>query len=136
MRSWGRHTVCILGRVARNLASEEQIWSDEIGCPGCVDCVEVVVCRDCIDVRVEPLVGWRRWRGESRCTGSCEEGQDEEGEFCGAGWLGVGEGLAGWAHGTTGEVLGAKGLITPLWDMGWDFQVRRISFVGLGAMKV
>ena len=87
--------------------------SDEVRCPGCVDCVEVVVCREGIDVRVEPLVGWRRWRGESRCAGSCEERRNEKNEFNNASCLGMRAGTAGRAHGTTGKnlVVDAKGRI-------------------------
>ena len=47
-----RPTISIVGGVVGWVAEEQQVWSDEVGCPGCVDRVEEVVCGDRVDVRV------------------------------------------------------------------------------------
>lgn len=54
-RVWGdqeRPTISIVDVVIGMLAPEQQIWGDEIRGPGCIDCVEIVVCRDRVDVGV------------------------------------------------------------------------------------
>ena len=55
LRAWwlGKQpTISIVGGVVGWLAAEQQVWSDVVGGPGCVDRVEEVVCGDRVDVRV------------------------------------------------------------------------------------
>ena len=47
-----RPTISIVGDVVGVLAAEQQVWSDEVGGPRCVDRVEEVVCGDRMDVWV------------------------------------------------------------------------------------
>lgn len=91
------------------LASEQQIWSDEIGCPGGIDCIEVVISGGRVDIRVKPFVGRRRWWGESCSKGSCDECCKYG--CCNATCLDVRANPAGSAHGTTGEVLKIEGRV-------------------------
>lgn len=44
--------ISIVGGVVGVLAAEQQVWSDEVGGPGCVDRVEEIVCGDRVDVWV------------------------------------------------------------------------------------
>ena len=48
----GRLTKCIVDGVVGMLAPEQQIWSGEIRCPGCVDGIEVIVGRERAGIRV------------------------------------------------------------------------------------
>ena len=65
------------------LASEQQIRSEEIRRPRCIDRIEVIVRRKRVYVRVYPLVVYRRGCGDGRSMGCCEC-RNEDGRFCDA----------------------------------------------------
>ena len=76
LRAWGlgkRPTISIVGDVVGWVALEQEVWSDEVGGPGCVDRVEEVVCGGRVNVRVLPLVGG---------VSLGEECGYEDGNFC------------------------------------------------------
>lgn len=108
----------------------------EVGGPGCVDGVEVVVRRDGVDVRVQPLVGRRRWCGQGRRTGSDEKCCDED--ACDERYPVIGAGSAERTHRTPGEFSERErtNRCPPPCDMGWSCQGLKISFFKrLGAMQ-
>ena len=91
-----RPTISIVGEVVGWVAEEQQVWSDEVGGPGCVNNVAEVVCRDRVDVRVQPFVGG---------VGPGEECGYEDGDDCEVEWLGR-RGRAVWrVHRIAGEGL-------------------------------
>ena len=95
-------------------APEQQIWSDEIRCPGCIDDVDVIICRHRVDVRIQPLIFWRRWSGDGRSAAS-RKCRDEKGEVCDARYLGVKADAAECAHCTKAE---RRDLFSSaVWDM-------------------
>ena len=63
--------------VVRILASKQQIWSGEVGYPRGNDSIEVVVCRERVDVWVQLFVVCRRCGGDSRSTRSYERGRED-----------------------------------------------------------
>lgn len=62
----GRCTIRIADGVVGMLASEQQIRSEEIRRPRCIDHIEIIVRRKRVYVRVYPLVVYRRGCGDGR----------------------------------------------------------------------
>ena len=98
-----RRTIRIVDGVVGMLASEQQIWSEEVRCPGCIDRIEVIIYRKRVHVRVYPFVVRRRWCGNGRSIGCCEN-HYEDGGFRDARCRGLIVGPVSRAHCTTDEV--------------------------------
>lgn len=100
--------------IIRMFASEQQIWLNKIRSPRRIQNVDIVVCRHCVDVRIQPLIFWRRWIGSARSVAS-RECRDEKGKTCKARYRGVKADAAERAHGTKAERR--KLVSSAVWDV-------------------